>query len=124
MVTSLPGESLCTLKCFFGVEDRRQVLAPAIHSSNGDVHTLHNSLNDVAIHKGGVARVVRLNVMIEGETIGPYSADGIIVSTPTGSTAYSLSAGGPIIVPGVQAMVVTPICAHTLAAEVGDAPDA
>lgn len=97
------------------VLDRRQVLAPSIHSANGEVHALHHSLNDVAVHKGGVARVVRLNVIIEGETIGPYSADGIIISTPTGSTAYSLSAGGPIVVPGVQAMVVTPICAHTLA---------
>ena len=66
-------------------------------------------MNDVAVHKGGVARVVRVNVYIQGENVGPYSADGIIVATPTGSTAYSLSAGGPIVVPGVEAMVVTPI---------------
>ncbi len=95
--------------------DRRQVLSSSIVSANGEVQPLSNSLNDVTIHKAGVARVVRLDVTIEGETIGPYSADGIIISTPTGSTAYSLSAGGPIVVPGVQAMVVTPICAHTLA---------
>jgi NAD+ kinase len=73
------------------------------------------AVNDVAVHKGGVARVVRVNVFINGENVGPYSADGIIVATPTGSTAYSLSAGGPIVVPGVEAMVVTPIAAHTLA---------
>ena len=73
------------------------------------------AVNDVAVHKGGVARVVRVNVFIQGENVGPYSADGIIVATPTGSTAYSLSAGGPIVVPGVEAMVVTPIAAHTLA---------
>ena len=66
-------------------------------------------MNDVAVHKGGVARVVRVNVFIHGENVGPYSADGIIVATPTGSTAYSLSAGGPIVVPGVEAIVVTPI---------------
>jgi NAD+ kinase len=72
-------------------------------------------MNDVAVHKGGVARVVRVNVFIQGENVGPYSADGIIVATPTGSTAYSLSAGGPIVVPGVEAIIVTPIAAHTLA---------
>jgi NAD+ kinase len=54
-------------------------------------------------------------VRIDAEDIGPYSADGIVIASPTGSTAYSLSAGGPVIVPGVEAMVVTPICAHTLA---------
>jgi NAD+ kinase len=97
------------------VIDRRQVLSPRIVSADGEIQPLHHTLNDVAVHKGGVARVVRLNVIIEGEIIGPYSADGIIIATPTGSTAYSLSAGGPIIVPGVQGMVVTPICAHTLA---------
>lgn len=94
--------------------DRRQMLAPSIRSARGTVRQLHYALNDVVVHKGGVARVVRLNVIIEGEVVGPFSVDGMVVATPTGSTAYSLSAGGPVIVPGVKAMVITPICAHTL----------
>jgi len=97
------------------VTERRQVLEAAIKGEEGVERTTQMAVNDVAVHKGGVARVVRVNVFIQGENVGPYSADGIIVATPTGSTAYSLSAGGPIVVPGVEAMVVTPIAAHTLA---------
>lgn len=97
------------------VTERRQALTASIKTSEGEVRAVTIAVNDVAVHKGGVARVVRVNVFIQGENVGPYSADGIIVATPTGSTAYSLSAGGPIVVPGVEAMVVTPIAAHTLA---------
>ncbi|MGH7534091.1 MAG: NAD(+)/NADH kinase [Gemmatimonadales bacterium] len=97
------------------VTERRQALQAAIKGEQGVERTTQMAVNDVAVHKGGVARVVRVNVFIQGENVGPYSADGIIVATPTGSTAYSLSAGGPIVVPGVEAMVVTPIAAHTLA---------
>ena len=73
------------------------------------------SLNDVVLHKGGFARVVRFTVHVDDEPIGSYSADGLIISTPTGSTAYSLSAGGPIVVPTVESIVLTPISPHTLA---------
>lgn len=93
----------------------RQSMTAQIVGRSGGVRLVQSALNDVALHKGGVARVIRVNVLIEGENVGPYSGDGIIIATPTGSTAYSLSAGGPIVVPGVEAMVVTPICAHTLA---------
>jgi NAD+ kinase len=72
------------------------------------------ALNDVVLHKGGFARVVRLAVSVDEELIAAYAADGIIVASPTGSTAYNLSAGGPVVVPTVDSIVVTPISAHTL----------
>ena len=72
------------------------------------------ALNDVVLHKGGFARVVRLSVSVNDEMIASYAADGIVISTPTGSTAYNLSAGGPVVVPTVESLIVTPISAHTL----------
>jgi NAD+ kinase len=73
------------------------------------------ALNDVVIHKGGFARVVSLRVAVDDELIATYAADGVVISTPTGSTAYSLSAGGPVMVPTLESLIVTPVSAHTLA---------
>ena len=95
--------------------ERRQALAAEVLAEGGEQRAELFALNDVVVDKEGVARMLRMNVRIDAEDIGPYSADGIVIASPTGSTAYSLSAGGPVIVPGVEAMVVTPICAHTLA---------
>ena len=72
------------------------------------------ALNDVVLHKGGFARVVRLTVTANGEPIATYGADGVVLSTPTGSTAYSLSAGGPVVFPTLESIVVTPVSAYTL----------
>jgi NAD+ kinase len=73
------------------------------------------ALNDVVLHKGGFARVVSVSVAANGEPIASYAADGVVLSTPTGSTAYSLSAGGPVVYPTLDTILVTPVSAHTLA---------
>ena len=94
------------------IEDRLMLLARVVR--NGAVVCEHMALNDMVITKSAMARIISLAVSVEGQYATAYRADGLIISTPTGSTAYSLSAGGPIVFPTVDAIVLTPICSHTL----------
>ena len=75
---------------------------------------VRTALNDAVIHQGAMARLVELDAHIDHEFVASYRADGLIIATPTGSTAYNMAAGGPILIPGQAAMTLTPICAHSL----------
>jgi NAD+ kinase len=81
---------------------------------NGEVVSAYRALNDVVITRGASPRVITLDVSINGDAVTSYMCDGLIVATPAGSTGHSLSAGGPILVPGTDAFVVNLICPHTL----------
>lgn len=81
---------------------------------DGKLHCEHEALNDVVMAKGTIARMGHFSIEIDDQLAASFRADGVIVATPTGSTAYSLAAGGPILIPAVDALIVTPICPHQL----------
>lgn len=74
----------------------------------------YHALNDVVVTRGGYARLIRVECTVNGEPVGVFTSDGMIAATPTGSTGYSLSAGGPIVEPGMNCITLTPVCAHSL----------
>lgn len=93
--------------------DRRMMLRIDVER-DGAPRRGYRVLNDAVINKGALARILDIELRVDGHRIALYRADGLILSSPTGSTAYCLSAGGPIVHPGMQAIVAIPICPHTL----------
>lgn len=94
------------------IEKRMRLKATLMN--NGQEKTTQYVLNDIVINKGTLARLANIRTFIDGHDLTTYKADGLIVSTPTGSTAYSLAAGGPVIHPAISAIMMTPICPFTL----------
>lgn len=98
----------------YRIEERFMLRASVVRE--GEVVSRYDAMNDVVVARGTLARIVTCHLYIDGSFVGVYRGDGMIVATPTGSTAYSLSAGGPILHPDMAAVVVTPICPHTMGA--------
>jgi NAD+ kinase len=113
----------------FAPQDARAVIAAALagklaraqrmrlkvtFSRQGTEPVVRYALNDAVLHQGAMARLIEVDAYCDEQWIAAYRADGLIIATPTGSTAYNMAAGGPIVVPGQDAMTLTPICAHAL----------
>jgi NAD+ kinase len=105
----------------FTVEERMMLRGELLR--NGEPQQEELALNDLVVAHGSLVRVLHLSMQINGKYVTTYAADGIIVATPTGSTAYSLSAGGPLVHPALSVMLITPICAHTLTTRALLVPD-
>jgi NAD+ kinase len=112
-LTEVPLEEMyLTLDAF--LEGDETIVSPRGMLEAKTKDRIYYCLNDVVINKGALARMIRCAIWIDGKEIATTKADGLIISTPTGSTAYSLSAGGPIIQPYIPAVIIAPICPHTL----------
>ncbi len=94
--------------------ESRMALEATVHDAEGRERTKLFALNDVVLHKGGFARMLSVDVSSDGASVARFSADGVCVSTPTGSTGYSLSAGGPVVYPTLESLILAPVSPHTL----------
>jgi len=95
------------------VTNSRMMMEVTVHRDDALVEG-YQALNDVVIHKGTLARIIELDAHVDGQYVSKFRSDGLILSTPTGSTAYNVSAGGPIVYPTMGAIIMTPIASHTL----------
>lgn len=93
--------------------DERMMLKARIFESNVQ-KSIHHCLNDIVISRGNFARLIDINVICDGRSVSNTRADGVIIATPTGSTAYSMAAGGPVVSPEADCIIETPICPHSL----------
>jgi NAD+ kinase len=96
----------------YGLDERLMVEIKVWRA--GELHASFLGLNEAVVGKGPLARMINIEARVDGQRVAVYPADGLIVATPTGSTAYSLSAGGPVVHPSLEIMLLTPICPHTL----------
>lgn len=116
LTESIPEKLLADLDQIFEGKyhiDRRCLLRATLYRNGQKIHT-YLALNDAVINQGSFARLITLDLEINGRKMAKFKADGVIVSTPTGSTAHSLSAGGPIVHPGIEGLIITPICPSSL----------
>lgn len=102
----------CLIEGNYRVEDR-MMLTGGIYSS-GEYIGCDIALNDVVVSRDGYSRIISTNIYVNDEPVAKYMGDGVMISTPTGSTGYNLSAGGPIVKPNTSVMIITPICSHAM----------
>ncbi len=96
--------------------ERRMMLSISVLRDGHEIHRMPHALNEAVISNGAISHMVELDVSCDGQAVSQFHADGVIAATPTGSTAYSMSAGGPIIDPTLDCFCLTPVCAHSLTA--------
>lgn len=118
-ITQIPPEEFTerlsdVLSGNYQTEDRMMISCDVVRDGKLVAHNL--AMNDIVISRGSISHMIEFQTYIDDNPLAQYSADGLVIASPTGSTAYSLSAGGPVVDPSCQVVILTPICAHTLAA--------